>query len=206
LILKKLVGKGLRMFLLPLHLAENDYFDFTWSPDERSLAFEVDSEDSVGDFTSIFVLAVAGKELRSISRGPRPHDQVPRWSPNGRQIAFVNCPGDNASDLGCNLMLMRADGAQRTAVLRHAGDFTLEPVWSPDGRWLAFTGKFGPESSGKYDQVKHRVGIYVVRPDGSGFRRLAATGPTDAYSYVAWSPDSKRLAFSNPQAFDHHPR
>jgi WD40 repeat protein len=181
---------GTRLKTLQLHVPPySDLYGPTWSPDGRSLAIEVDTLASGhgSTFSSIFV-AVADRGVRSISDRPFFQDGKPSWSPDGRRIAFVTCRlNAKEKPLGCNLMLMRTDGMQRTTVRRHAGDFTLEPVWSPDGRWLAFTREFGPP------------GIYVVRRDGSGFRRLAATGSSEGRSSVAWSPDSKRLVFSGPE-------
>jgi hypothetical protein len=198
LVVRTLAGKRVRAFSIRRHSADIDYVEFTWSRDERSLAFEVDREDDRGDWTLIFATA-SGRGTRSISRVRRPHDSTPRWSPDGRRIAFVSCPGDSIEPGGCNLMLMRPDGTQRTIVRRHAGNFLLQPVWSPDSRWLAFAAKFGPELPDPSGESRQRIGIYIVRIDGSRFRRVAATRPTtDAYSYVAWSPNGRQLAYSSP--------
>ena len=56
--------------------------------------------------------------------------------------------------------------------------------WSPDGRWILFT-----KPGGK---------LYIVRPDGSGLRRIPLdTGPGRSFAFQpGWSPNGKRIVFS----------
>jgi TolB protein len=56
------------------------------------------------------------------------------------------------------------------------------PAWSPDGRRIAF----GSVRAGK-------ATIWVMRPDGSGRRRLSRVYG----EYPAWSPDGKKIAFDH---------
>ena len=54
-----------------------------------------------------------------------------------------------------------------------------DPAWSPDGRFVAFASS------------RLGGGIYVVRQDGSGLRRLIPGAVSD----VVWSPDGRMLAY-----------
>lgn len=56
--------------------------------------------------------------------------------------------------------------------------------WSPDGQLLAFT--LGDKDS---------TGIFVMNVDGTGRRRVYASGRRD--SYPGWTPDGKRIAFAS---------
>lgn len=66
-----------------------------------------------------------------------------------------------------------------------SGARELWPVWSPDGKWIAYAS----DRSGEYE-------LYVRAQDGSGEeRRLTSLGP-GFRSDLTWSPDSKKLAWS----------
>ncbi|HET7437463.1 MAG TPA: PDZ domain-containing protein [Thermoanaerobaculia bacterium] len=66
-----------------------------------------------------------------------------------------------------------------------SGARELWPAWSPDGKWIAYAS----DRSGEYE-------LYVRPQDGSGEeRRLTSLGP-GFRSALTWSPDSKKIAFS----------
>jgi dipeptidyl aminopeptidase/acylaminoacyl peptidase len=67
---------------------------------------------------------------------------------------------------------------------------TSRPVVSPDGRWIVYN-----VAEPSYEPAKAANDLWIVSPDGkSKPRRLTATRETE--SGAAWSPDSRRIAFS----------
>ncbi len=61
------------------------------------------------------------------------------------------------------------------------------PAWSPDGKSIAYFS----DRDGEYD-------LYVRNQDGSGKVRKISLGQKDAFYYqLTWSPDSKKLSFSD---------
>lgn len=72
---------------------------------------------------------------RPYTRGPK-SDSQPRWSPDGRRLAFVRQTGEGPRAERQIWIIDRAGGEayQLTAMRNGAGN----PVWSPDGRYLAF--------------------------------------------------------------------
>ncbi len=81
------------------------------------------------------------------------------------------------------------------AVLSVPGLRCVWPVWSPDGDLIAFSGYAGGSNGNAM------LGVYVVRPDGTGPGLIYANEPgADAIArgtphYCSWSPDASKLAF-----------
>jgi TolB protein len=121
----------------------------------------------------------------------------PRWSPDGRQIAFLK---------GGQLWTMKANGtAKRRLTTRAASG----PAWSPDGRFLAFASLSCTGGPGVYRIPATAAGAtpQVLFPAGCRGAALPPAQPvtvTESGSLnerlrtdnaVAWSPDGTRLAF-----------
>ena len=115
--------------------------------------------------------AVAGEPI-PVTTGSRQFSS-PDPSPDGEWVAYytLNQPeGD--------LYISRPDGTQRRQLTSDTAVDRL-PRWSPDGQWIAtFSNRAGP------------LQLWRVRPDGSGLQRIAKPFA----GYIAWSPDSKRIA------------
>jgi dipeptidyl aminopeptidase/acylaminoacyl peptidase len=109
-------------------------------------------------------------------------------SPDATRVAYVIENNDGAGRPYGQLWVMTlADG--RTVRLGSEKEPSGNPEWSPDGQWIAYLGRVGDKS-----------GLVVARADGSGARFIAEMPGTNAPlpgagKTVAWSPDSKRIAF-----------
>lgn len=97
------------------------------SPDGRTVVF-----DHLGD---LYLLDIAGGKARPLTRGPA-MDFRPRFSPDGRRVAFVS--DRNGTD---NLWMVNVNGGDATMIstqdpTQRTKDvmFFITPSWSPDGR------------------------------------------------------------------------
>ncbi len=114
--------RGLTTHKVRLDTDEGTWMNVDVSPDGSRIAF-----DMLGD---IYTMPIAGGTPTRIAEGLA-YEQQPRWSPDGRQIAFVTDRGG-----GDNIWLMNADGSNKRALTKE--DFRLmnQPSWSPDGKYI----------------------------------------------------------------------
>ncbi|MBI3886224.1 MAG: S9 family peptidase [Opitutae bacterium] len=114
------------------------------SPDGRTLAYVVTDPLKAENRTNadIWVMPAAGGEAHALTNSPK-HDRHPRWSPDGKWIAF-----ESNRDGSYQIWLIPAAGGEArklTTVSTEANG----PVWSPDGSKIAFVSAVYPEFSAK---------------------------------------------------------
>ena len=152
-----------------------------WSPDGRLIAF-----DSVRDGSShIYVMDAVGGHVRALTAGAS-DDRHPFWSRDGKYIVYDSVDGTRQDIWSVSV----ADGT-RTRVTRVDGlaDFAAP---SPDGQHLAY-----------YVYKDFTLEIWSAAFDGSDARPLTnglasarKNQPTSAWHQVAWSPDSRWIAYT----------
>lgn len=101
---------------------EGTWIDVDVSPDGKTIAFAL-----LGD---IYTMPIAGGTPTRIAQGLAWEVQ-PRFSPDGRRIAFTSDRGG-----GDNIWIMNADGSDKRQLTKE--DFRLlnQPSWSPDGQYI----------------------------------------------------------------------
>ncbi|TMC32880.1 MAG: hypothetical protein E6J28_14525, partial [Chloroflexi bacterium] len=151
--------------------------------------------------------------------GAKISDIDPRWSPNGRQIAYSSDPGGNRQ-----IWVMHANGAAPKQLTNAPGSNRL-PSWTVDGKSIVFQSldegnleiyevgtdgshltnltnnpaiDWSPAASPRSDAIvftSDRDGsqnLYIRSRDGE-LRRIT-NGPDPDY-FASWSPDGNEIAF-----------
>ncbi|MXY43256.1 MAG: DUF5050 domain-containing protein, partial [Dehalococcoidia bacterium] len=150
-----------------------------WSPDGRRIAFisPRDDPDPNDDHPiwEIYVMNADGSGQTRLTNDSAWHS-LPRWSPDGRRIAFQSYTDEN-----WEIHVMNADGSdQRRLTDNLAWDGM--PSWSPDSQRIAF-----------HTTIDENAEIYVMNADGSDQANLTNDAANDWSP--SWSPDGRRIAF-----------
>jgi Tol biopolymer transport system component len=112
------------------------------------------------------------------------------WSPDGAHLAFDSNRLSTEERYLSEVFVMRADGSDVTRVTT-IGSLSGVPAWSPDGALLAFT-----SDGADYPRAQ---GIYVIRPDGNGLRRVVGLPDVPGATWLdapRFSPDGRQIAFT----------
>jgi len=196
------------------------------SPDGKWIAYEMATPNLEADRISrdIWIVPVAGGASRQLTRGGS--DVRPRWSPDGRKLAFLSSRDGTAQIYWIGL---EGGEASRVTSLSAGADNEL---WSPDGKSIAFISRVYPDcvdeacnaerdAAREKSKVKARIyerllirhwnawsdgkrsHLFVVPAAGGTPRDLTPGADYDVPPFnldepeaIAFSPDSKEICFT----------
>jgi len=148
------------------------------SPDGQEIAF-----DLLGD---IYVMPIGGGEARAIATG-NAWEMQPRYSPDGREIAFTSDRGG-----GDNIWTMARDGTNARQITKETFRLLNQADWSPDGNYIVARKHFtSSRSLGAGEMwLYHLAG-------GAGVQMTKARTKQKDTNEPAFSPDGRYLYFSD---------
>jgi dipeptidyl aminopeptidase/acylaminoacyl peptidase len=182
--------------------------DLHFSPDGGCLAFVV-AEPPKGSERNfdIWTLEISSRRLHQLTFSKK-SDNSPRWSPDGRQLAFLSDRDDTTQ-----IYLLSMEGGE--AVKLTEGKNGIQSLdWSPDGRLIAFLAE-EPKSEAEEQKSKDKddarvvdrddrlTRLWVIGLESKQVRQL--TSGNWAVGTAKWFPDSERIlvtATDRPESDD----
>lgn len=182
------------------------------SPDGSRVVYTVNEAVTAADksefITQVWMANVATKQSTQLTFGEKSSTN-PKWSPDGKWIAFLSNRKDNRNNL-YRLSLEGGEAEPLTELKSGVGNFD----WSPDGRFIAYT-MTDPktEEEEKNDKGRNdfrwvdenlkmsRLYVIPVEKDANGKRepRKLTTANYHVGSFD-WSGDSSRIAFNHSRS------
>ena len=167
----------------------------SWSPDGRAIAYSAAPRSG---FTAayearVFIVPLEGGDARAVVDRPG-MNTGPRFSPDGKQIAFISTSGQYDVMASRSLTIVDAGGGSpRMFALDDA--WVNEYSWTRDSRAIYLVA-----NDGTYGRAQHMFEQAIVRLNiADGRAERLGTGPTVAFS-TSVSSDGERIAYKSVDA------
>ena len=149
----------------------------------------------------IWIAPVSGKEKAKALAFTRGNNRQPKWSPDGKKIAFVSDRGDHS------FVVIYELGAKSLRYVSPSADRDLSPRWSPDGSQLAFVRLVGKQMKQPLiPQTPRPWSIWVYEVSKDAGREIWKSGPALDDSLPQLTADASfqfaaknRVVFSSEQ-------
>ena len=128
-----------------------DFYELTFaadpqiSPDGKTVAYVARTAAAGGKRYRNAVWVCGSQGARQFTAGQK-QDHSPRWSPDGKHLAFVSNRNGTPQ-----LWLIPLNGGEARA-LTHLPNGAMNPVWAPDGCKLLFTSRINEQERAQEDK------------------------------------------------------
>ena len=136
-----------------------------WSPSGSRIAYVASAAGGV------WTMSATGTQRKRLTRG-KGDTLAPNWSPDGKQIVFVDLAAKHGSNYA--LYVIGSNGRGLKKIVGGAR-YQNNPVWAPSGKLIMF---------------ERANALWTVKPNGRAQKKVE-TGA----SSPSWSPDGKSVAF-----------
>jgi len=165
----------------PFSLGDPAAFDF--APDGREVAFARNTEkvEATSTNNDIFIVPASGGEARRITAGNPGSDTTPRYSPDGRWLAYRSQARDGYEADRFRLMLYDRRAGTAKELTAGFDRWVGELVWAPDSQKIYIVAE---------DRGREMIAVVGI---GGGVRPLVEK---TASSGLTLSADGRTLAFT----------
>lgn len=142
--------------------------------------------------TKIWKIPVDGEESTQITNNQdRYADFCPSWSPDGKTIVFVRTYLLESRQLfgESSIYTVNSSGGVPNLIITEPDKFIFSLVWSPDGQMIAYLTK--------EKELPNKKLLKIINVNNGISRLIVEIQGASVNTELAWSPDSKRIAFND---------
>ncbi len=193
----------------PFSLGGPDAYAFSPDGDEACFTSNHDEVEATSTNNDLFVVPVAGGAAKKITVNPA-SDSVPRYSPDGKYIAYLAQARPGYESDRFRLMLFDRKTGQRTSLTESFDRWVSGFAFAPDSRSIFFV------AGDKGEQPIYRIAVaspgvspreltrgtnddLAVAPDGKTlfFTRMSVRAPNEIWALSPGSPEARPLTRIN---------
>ena len=171
-------------------------YDLSAKPDSYDFTFTFSRGFGFG--SEIHLAQNNGRTVKQLYSDIHHYSSFARFSPDGKQIAFIKIPDTQTPFTVGELWLMNSDGTNARKIADADAGHGYAANWSPDGKQIALVMRENPDNQHANQSSEALVSnIYIVDVESGELTQVTkfAEGREGRVETPHWSPDGNTLAF-----------
>jgi dipeptidyl aminopeptidase/acylaminoacyl peptidase len=171
-------------------------FTYDLSTDPHARDFTFTFSRGMGQGSELWLAKRDGRVVEQLYADPLNYISFARYSPDGKQIAFIKIPDSQIPFTVGELWVMDADGSQPRKLADADAGHGYAANWSLDGKWIAFVKRENVQDQGANQSTESLTSnIYLVNIQSGELKQITSFADGRAET-PHWSPDGNTLAFN----------
>ena len=169
-------------------------YDLSAKPDSRDFTFTLSR--GLGYGSELYLAQHDGRISTLLYADPYNYISFARWSPDGKQIAFIKTPDTQTPFTVGELWVTSADGSNARKLADADSGHGYAANWSPDGKQIAFVVRENHENEDA-NQLSDALisNIYIVDVETGALNQIT-NFDNGRVETPLWSPNGNTLAFT----------